>query len=315
MPGRISGVKGWRAWRSLGRAVVLAAVVACLGMSTPPADPEIIATFRDATRLAVDPLGNIYVIDRGAGRLIRLSVDGRRIEIGGPGADVPEPSAVDPTNGLFVVVADRASGSLFQFSRDMAAIGPLGSGTVRAPLSTRDDAGERGVGSASGRRTSADDITVGREGDIFILDSRARHVVRLDPYYRMERVIGGFDDGNDALAEPVSLCLDDDGTLFVADNGPKEIVAFDMHGARTNSRPLTGEESIQALRCDPGARLVVRETMIDLVSETEIRQIVLDVPTDAELRDVARIGDDFLILTPRHLYRTSGPANLRTAAE
>src|SRR5690625_7172239 len=87
MPGGILGVKGWRASRSWGRAVVLAAVVACFGMSSSPADPEIIATFRDATRLAVDPLGNIYVIDRGAGRLIRLSVDGRRIEIGGPGAD------------------------------------------------------------------------------------------------------------------------------------------------------------------------------------------------------------------------------------
>lgn len=316
MSGETSGVKDWGALRSRRLPIALAIILMCAGTMPVPAEPEIIATFQEATRLATDPLGNIYVIDRGAGRLIRVGTDGGRIEIGGPGADVPEPAAVDPTNGLFIVVGDRASGGLFQFSRDMAPIGPLGSGTVRAPLSGRDEVSDlRSASSLGYGRTTVDDIAVGSEGGIFILDRQARHVVRLDPYYRVERVIGGFDEGSDALSEPVSLCIDDEGTLYVADGGTREVVAFDMHGSRTSSLQLMGEEPIYAIRCDADRRVVVRPAAVDILTGTEMRQIIVKVSDGTELRDVARLGDDVLLLTRRHLYRMVLPTEFRAAVE
>lgn len=266
--------------------------------------------FTDARRIAADPFGNIYVVDEGAGRLVRIGTDGRILSVGGRRSDLRFPAGIDATNGLAIYVADRA-GRLFRYSREMALIGEVGPGALRGPLSARgessEDVSRRGVG-FEGDIAPAD-ILVGQEGDIFFIDERQNHVVKLDDLYRFERRIGGYEAGSAALAKPVSMCMSREGALVVADARRGAIVRFDSYGSYLGERAIRDGGDIRTIRCLADAVIVTFEDRIDIIAGGDVTSVV-QAPEGERLRDVLPRADSWLLLTSRRLIAIAVPENV-----
>lgn len=196
-------------------------------------DVQVIARFEDATSLAIDPSGRLYVTDGGADAVVQLSSDGTvQARYGGPGTQpgtFDDPADLDPTNGLALYVADAGNARVQRFARSfqfLEAI-PVGrsSGAAANPTYDRQDAG--GFSDGTGRPIA---VAVSDADELFVVDAAENHVVHWGPRRREPRAIGGFEAGPGALREPVALALGPDDRLFVADRGHNAIVVFDSFG-------------------------------------------------------------------------------------
>ncbi len=264
-----------------------------------------VASFEDAQRLAADAFGNLYVIDRGARRLVRISATGLvRKELGGSGSRLSDPAGIDPTNGLLIFVTDRSSGRIFRFNRELVPLGAIGemrlaSTGVGSDRDT-DDRGSRGQS-----LLQPTEIVVGREGEVFVIDRAERDIVKFDANYDFERRIGEFGSGRGALSDPVAITIAADGRrLLVVDADEPGIVVFDLHGAFIRRISVPGDDEVLSIRDTPAGLMAVRPNGINVLVGADWHHQV--VP-DHVLTDALFIGEDLLLLTRRTLFRTDLP--------
>ena len=77
------------------------------------------------------------------------------------------------------------------------------------------------------------------QGDLFILDSENKRILKFDLFGHFVLNFGGFDSGNYALVNPEKMVVSPSNTLFVLDG--KKIVVFDQYGNGVNELQ-TGSE-------------------------------------------------------------------------
>jgi hypothetical protein len=181
-----------------------------IGLAVMPGTGQVgapipIARFDSASHLAADPLGNLYVIDRGAGTLVRIGTAGTPAAVvGGAGSPVMDPVAVDPTNGMAVLVADGASGLIHRFNRSMVWTGELNVSdrtsrrrdAVSSDLAVREMARPRDVTSIASTRTR----------HLFVLDRSSRRIDVFDHRNDHLGTIGTFGAAEAVLSDPAYLC-------------------------------------------------------------------------------------------------------------
>ncbi len=185
-------------------------------------------SFDGATGLAVDPRGTLYVADPARHLVISFSATGDSLtSIGGYGwegrrFDRPTDLVAD---GLAVDVADFGNNRVERYDRRLNYLGSLSGASNANPTRTErtaDDAFEKplSVGLAS-------------QGDLYILDGEARHIVRFNPFSRERRVFGGIDAGAGRLEQPQQLAVGPDGLVYVSDVGRNggRVVVFDPFGS------------------------------------------------------------------------------------
>jgi len=277
--------------------------------SAQPADTIItaavsLARFEDARDLAMDPGGNLYVADAGADVVQKFGFDGTLLfTLGGPGSEegqFDEPSGIDPTNGLILVVADAGNGRLKRFSREFHFLEsvPLGSyemggtGEQATYLARQGEVLAHGDGRPIAVVTSEGDET-------FAVDEDRRMVVKWDRTRRFERTIG--EEGE--LIRPVSLALAD-RLLFVADAGANAVVVFDEFGGYLRTLADGRAVEVQSVSAGNHVLWVVLPHRI-LVYQTAGRlERVLDVQLDELLVDSVFRGSVLYFLTATHLWST-----------
>ncbi|WP_420454570.1 hypothetical protein [Rubrivirga sp.] len=211
----------------MGRSIVLLALAlaACAG-PTPAPD----ALFQDARALAVTPDGTLWVVDADAVVALRGGVVVRRLSgVGtGDGAFL-DPVDVDPTNGQTIYVADRAAGTVLQFTAEGRLVREIVVPDVDPAEVVRQSVGpvrRRGVPVA---------VAAGPGGTLYVADAGRSHVLALDAEGAVDRVLGAG-----LLVEPVDLAVDGQ-TLWVADAGRGGLQAFDPFGAPGRFRPTSTE--------------------------------------------------------------------------
>lgn len=265
------------------------------------------AVFKDARQIERDSFGNLYVVDRGARRLIRLSSDGlARVEIGGSGTDLPDPAAVEPTNGMLILAVDRSSGRILRYNRDLVPLGFIDVTHRAQSYSQRDVQRDERVSRQDGNVQPVD-LVAGREGELFILDEAARNVLKLDALYNIERRIGTFGSGRGSLADPISLALTSDGSqLLVADSAPQGVFVFDINGAFVRHIAVPAGSTIVSIRDTPQGLVIVRSDVIDVLYDGSWTRLHPPESID-ELVDVLFLEEDVLLLTRRALYHRSMP--------
>jgi DNA-binding beta-propeller fold protein YncE len=265
----------------------------------------VIARFRDARALAVDPLGRLYVADAGRDVVRILDRDGAALgTLGGVGTRAGEfdgPADVDPTNGQTVWVADAGNGRVQHVSAEglyleTLPVGPsvLEGGEQRFLDDGRDGAAVQGDGRPIAVASTSGDAVVA-------IDGRHDLLLKWDAQRRPERLIGSVGRG-DAPQRPVALALDGPRRLYVADRAQEAVLVYDLFGTflrRLDTPPLP---RLRALTVHDGRLWIVCAERVYVWSPDD-RTTTYDPNVEPALVDVAPRGDDVFLLTATRLYR------------
>jgi DNA-binding beta-propeller fold protein YncE len=176
-----------------------------------------IGNFKNASSFTYSPAGFIYVTDAGTDEIYKLDTLGNVLKsAGGYGWDpglFDDPSAIY-ANPLSVYVCDKNNHRVQRFDKDLNYIWLL---------STRNsDTTDERFGYPLG-------CTVSQQGDLYILDSENKRIVKFDLFGNFLLNFGGYDAGAYSLTAPQSIAISNDNSLYAADG--KQIIIFDQYGS------------------------------------------------------------------------------------
>ncbi len=184
--------------------------------------PSPVDTFRETGRfssaaaLCVDPLGFIYVLDRGSNELICLSRDRKVVfHTGGYGWSqfaFDDPHDLDAPNGLDVYVADYGNHRVQRFDRNLTLVSSL------PPVD--EVTGSRSFGYPRS-------VALAASGALYLTDGENNRIARIDGDGSI-RTFGGIDAAKGRLRYPTRIRVNSNELVFVQDSNA--IVMFDRFG-------------------------------------------------------------------------------------
>jgi hypothetical protein len=172
--------------------------------------------FNDASSFHINSAGFIFITDASSSQISKLDTLGKTIkDAGGFGWQESQfdfPSNIFATT-LNIYVADKNNHRIQRFDKDLNFI---------SALYTRenDDKNSR-FGYPLG-------CVISNQGDLFILDSENKRIVKFDLFGNYIQNFGGYDYGKYALNSPVDLAADQNNNIYVVDG--KKIVIYDSFG-------------------------------------------------------------------------------------
>ena len=172
--------------------------------------------FQNASSFHINSAGFIYITDSGNDKIFKYDTLGTLIkETGGHGWT--EETFDDPVDifatTLNVYVTDKNNHRIQNFDKDLNFI---------SELSTRE--GENSE-EQFGYPLACEVSTM---GDLFILDSENKRIIKSDLFGNFLQNFGGLDAGNFTLNNPTKLAVSNSINTFVLDNS--DIIVFDNYG-------------------------------------------------------------------------------------
>lgn len=175
-----------------------------------------IGKFENASSFYISSNGLLYVTDKGSDEIIQLDTIGNLIkDIGGFGwnqsqFDEPLDVYADP---LSVYVTDKNNHRIQRFDRKLNYL---------SQLYTRENENQNErFGYPLG-------CVVSNQGDLYVLDSENKRVIKFDLFGNYQLHFGGIDAGEFSLISPKSISISSNGTVFVSDEN--YLIAFDQFG-------------------------------------------------------------------------------------
>ncbi len=179
-----------------------------------------IGNFKDASSFSVTSGGVFYVSDAESDEIYKIDSSGNILkDAGGYGWDdglFDDPSDIY-ANVLSVFVCDKNNNRVERFDKDLNYISQLNT----------QNASDKNM--RFGYPTSC---AVSQQGDLFILDSENKRIVKFDLFGNFILNFGSYDAGSFALVDPLKLALDNKDNIYVLDKN--RIVLFDQYGNGLN---------------------------------------------------------------------------------
>lgn len=256
-------------------------------------EESVLGPFRQATRLAVNPQGWLYVLDAELQSLLlfKTSQDQPR-SVGGLGwsaTSFDRPTGIT-TDGLSVYVSDYYNHRIQRFDRNLNYL---------ASFSTRDTTAE------SARFGYPMGVALSRLGDLFVIDSENIRVLKFTPQRRLERAFGGIEETRGKLRHPLKILLSPDDHVYVLE--PDRLIEYDNFG---NFLRIVGQGLLhQAQGFHVGRDALVVATIDSLIWFSRSGRVETIVPVSSilasvpltPLHDVALSGEKLFLLTARQL--------------
>jgi sugar lactone lactonase YvrE len=239
--------------------------------------PEVGPFFTIPYRLALEPDGDILVVDRdspfdSSGRVIRVDpVTGVRTTVsanGSPpgGPDLPEPFAIALEADGHILVADRDSAAVIR-------VDPV-TGTRTLVSSNTSPPGEPGFAAPAG-------LAVGPDGDIWVVDTYAGGipggaVIRVDSVTGARTLVSANANptGEPSFLEPLAIALEANGNILVGNyaSGNGAVLRVDpVTGARTTVSSNTSPPGGPSLSVPSGITVDADGSILVADSGTVIR--------------------------------------------
>lgn len=269
-----------------------------------------IAKFSDPRAVAVDPAGVLFVVDASTCTVIRLTQSGRRLSVhGGPGSGEYEfdaPSDIDVSAGLIWLVADEGNGRIKRYSSEFLHLGSM-------PVDLSSFVVTQSAGTGGFREEEGDPLRYsgGRpiavagnlSDETFAIDANSGVVIKWNSARRIERVFGGMGQLRGALVDPVSLAVDANGHVYVADRGLKAVVVYDRFGTFARRIADGLADGITAVSVADDRLIVVMPYRLGVydLRGTLLRTYGLDL--GEPLRDASVANGAFFVLTEHRLIR------------
>jgi len=228
-----------------------------------------IGSFSAASSFHVNSAGFFFVTDAGNDKLYKIDTLGNVIkETGGYGwsqssFDVPNDVFATPLN---IYVADKNNHRIQMFDKDLNFI---------SSLSTRNNENK------DLRFGYPLSCTVTNQGDLFILDSENKRIVKFDLFGNFSQNFGGYDWGKYALSDPSKLACDPANNIYASDG--IKVLIYDQFGNGIGI--ISAEEEITGLNII-FSKLTVNTTKNIYIADLSSQQFTLEkIKTDTELND------------------------------
>jgi len=222
--------------------------------------------------ISTDPKGNIYVADTGNNRIQKFDGQGKLLAfIGGFGWDHEQfhrPVDICADNGLDVYVADYDNRRIEQFDKDLNWITSF----VSDP--TWPEKLQFGFPRS---------VSVSIHGDLFIVDSENKRILKLNSLRDPEVSFGDYDWGQGDLAEPVQAFISRTDKVHVTDSQLGLVLLFDYYGNYLSS---CGEKVLSK----PTGLCVSVDGYL-FVADSELDQIVAFDPVGRPAMQIGSHGD------------------------
>jgi len=245
--------------------------------------------------VAVDVFGHVFVLDRGAGRIVRFDPGGAITTFGAAdqvAGRSPILTGIFARGGPDLYAIDDADGTLYRFDLD---------GRLRATVVYAD--GLRDAGLAPGR---AADFALSSSGDLYVLDRIGGRLLLFDREGRFITDLFAGLAGPGRPRAPTRLAVTNDGAIFVLDTAGCRVRRFSREGVLLGD--WAGLEPGETQAEPPGLLAVTGGGRVVLVSRGQGRIWVRDAagrlldedllsPTPrSPLSDVEAVGDTLLLL-------------------
>ncbi|MDQ3328062.1 MAG: NHL repeat-containing protein [Chloroflexota bacterium] len=191
--------------------------------------------------LALDPVGNYFVVDQANARVQKYAPNGRFLKQwgsrgAGEGQFAYTGATLGPTGiaatARYVWVADTWNHRIQQFTTD----GEF----VRAWGTFVDTTGDPKLGAQSPRAFYGPrGLAVGPGGLLYVTDTGNKRVVVYDQSGRYVRQWGEAGDGISQLDEPIGIAVDRRNTVYVADTRNARVQVYDARGKHQRSWSVT----------------------------------------------------------------------------
>ena len=261
---------------------------------------HLIAQFRDARALAIDPGGTLYVVDADQDVVQIISSDGVDLaRIGGPGSDhglFDEPVDIDPTNGLVLVVADGQNGRIQRFTRAYLHTESLPVYQAHAFLDSATSGPGNGFPIA---------VATSSSNETFVIEGESGKVLKWDALRRPAGVLGDFGIGDAMLQDPVALAVNDQ-MVFVADAAASAIRVFDHFGGFTETLAQGAISGISTLLTTSSHLWVVKRESILALPLLDAPPFSLGVQLGEDLVDAGLFDGRLYLLTQTRLLVIEG---------
>lgn len=185
-----------------------------------------IGDFGNATSFYITSAGNFYVTDNNSDEVIKIDTLGNLLkDTGGYGwtestFDNPVDVFATPLN---VYVSDKNNHRIQRFDKDLNFISELN---------------KRNSSNSAERFGYPLCSTTSNQGDLYILDSENKRVIKFNLFGQFIQNFGGFDAGAFALQDPKKLAVSPSNMIYVLDED--RIVIFDQYGNGINIFYLPG---------------------------------------------------------------------------
>jgi|SRR3989304_4140354 len=187
---------------------------------------ESIGDFRNASSFYITSAGNFYVTDNNSDEVIKIDTLGNLLEdTGGYGwteSTFDNPSDVFATP-LNVYVSDKNNHRIQRFDKNLNFISELN---------------KRNSSNPAERFGFPLSCTTSNQGDLYILDSENKRVIKFNLFGQFIQNFGGFDAGAFSLQNPIKLSVSPLNLIYVLDED--RIVIFDQYGNGVNIFYLPG---------------------------------------------------------------------------
>ncbi len=263
---------------------------------TQPVVEQTAGGLTEAVSLALAPNGDLFVVDAGTDQLIWFSGDlSEKKRIGGRGWGdyaFDQPEDVCASFALEVYVTDYMNRRIQRYDRVLNFVQSL----------TVDDISAKLGGSFYPRAAC-----LSEQGELFVVESDGRRIVKFDPSGKVEREFGGVTAGGGALLDPRDIAIDPDGRLLVLDG--TRVSFFDVFGNYTGTCLLPTSDSCLALSAFDGGFLVTGTRSVRLFDRNNaltaslLRQDVPDLAVGGQFRDAWKRGTALFLLTEHALFK------------
>lgn len=175
-----------------------------------------IGSFRNASSFCITSAGFFYVTDKTSDEVFKLDTLGNKLkDTGGYGwtestFDQPVDVFATPLN---VYVSDKNNHRIQRFDKNLNFI---------SQLYTRDNPNnDERFGFPLCCVTS-------NQGDMYILDSENKRIIKFNTFGQFVQDFGGFDAGAYALSDPKKMAVSPNNDIYVLDD--KKLIIFDQYG-------------------------------------------------------------------------------------
>ena len=175
-----------------------------------------IGSFRNASSFCITSAGFFYVTDKTSDEVFRLDTLGNKLQdTGGYGwtestFDQPVDVFATPLN---VYVSDKNNHRIQRFDKNLNFI---------SQLYTRNDP------NTDERFGFPLSCVTSNQGDMYILDSENKRIIKFNTFGQFVQDFGGFDAGAYALSDPKKMAVSPNNDIYVLDD--KKLIIFDQYG-------------------------------------------------------------------------------------
>lgn len=249
-----------------------------------------IGDFSRATSFYITSNGIIYVTDSATDEITSFDTLGNYLkDIGGYGwgnsqFDYPADVYADP---LSVYVTDKNNHRIQRFDKNLNYISSL----YKRESNISEEQFAYPIGTV-----------ISSQGDMYVLDSENKRVMKFDLFGNFIFYFGGIDAGNYSLTNPKTISVSPGNNIFISDG--KRIVIFDQYGNGLNS--ITLDEEIINIEILFNQIVIVTKSNIyyaDLyTSKPELKNFTLnDEVKKMDLISAIKFNNKLYILTPTEI--------------